>query len=89
MIKHFRNKDRWSYEDGKYVCKLVYHGKDFVVTPGRVETWHKEVEVFLKEKAYTSELGIDWWYESVAIRFDGITRGMIFKVDKWLYEKIF
>lgn len=89
MIKHFKDKDRWSYEDGKYVCKLLYHGKHFVVTPGNVKTWHKDVEKLFKEKAYTSELGIDWWYEPVAKRHKGITRGMIFKVDKWLYNKIF
>ena len=47
------------------------------------------VEKLFKEKAYTSELGIDWWYEPVAKRHKGITRGMIFKVDKWLYNKIF
>ena len=89
MIRQFLDKDRWSYEDGKHVCRLVYYGKDYVITPGRVDEWHKEVESFFKKKAYTSEVGIDWWYESVAIRFDGITRGMVFKVDDWLYKKIF
>ena len=89
MIKQFIDKDKWSYEDGKHVCRILYHGTDFVVTPGDINTWHNEVEAYLKKKAYTSEMGIDWWYESVAIRFDGITRGMIFKVDKWLYERIF
>ena len=89
MIKQFLDKDKWSFENGKHVCRVLYHGENYVVTPGRVETWHKEVESFMKKKAYTSEVDIDWWYEPVAIRFDGITRGMIFKVDKWLYERIF
>lgn len=89
MIKQFRDKDRWSYEDEKYVCRLLYQGTDFVVAPGDVKMWFKDVEKYFKQCAYTSELGIDWWYEPVAKRHKGITRGMIFKVDKWLYNKIF
>jgi hypothetical protein len=69
------------------VCRLLYHGKDFVVTPGNIHFWHKNVERFFKKKAYTSELGIDWWYEPVATRHRGITRGMVFKVDTWLYDQ--
>lgn len=87
MLKHFKEKERWTFKDGKYECKLLFHGQDYVVTPGRVSTWHEEVERYFKQHAYTSELGIDWWYEPVAIRFDGITRGMIFTVDAWLYDK--
>lgn len=89
MISLFQDKDRWSYEDGKHVCKILFHGMDYVVTPGNIHTWHKEIEKFLKKKAYTSELGIDWWYDHVSKRHKGITRGMIIKLDKWLYEKIF
>lgn len=87
MIKQFRDKDKWSFEYGKYVCRILYHGTDFVVAPGDVKMWYKDVERFFKKKAYTSELGIDWWYEPVAKRHEGITRGMIFTVDKWLYDQ--
>lgn len=87
MIKQFRNKDRWSCEDGKYVCRLLYHGDTYAVAPGNVKNWHKDIEKYFKCHAYTSELGIDWWYEPVASRHNGVTRGMIFKLDKWLYEK--
>lgn len=87
MLQQFRDKDRWTYEDGKHVCKLLYHGMDYVVTPGDVKKWHKDVEKYLKQHAYTSEMGIDWWYEPIASRHKGITRGMIFKMDEWLYKK--
>lgn len=89
MIRHFQDKDRWSYEDGKHTCKVLFHGTDYVVTPGDPKIWHKEVEAFLKKRAYTSELNIDWWYSHVAKRHRGITRGIVFKLDDWLYEKIF
>ena len=50
MIKHFKDKDRWSYDDGKFVCKLLYHGTYFVVTPGDINTWHKDVEAYFKKE---------------------------------------
>lgn len=88
MIAFFRDKDRWAFEDGKHVCNLLFHGDTYVVCPGDVKKWHRDVEKYMKHHAYTSELGIDWWYEPVAIRHKGITRGMIFKVDEWLYKKL-
>ena len=88
MLKHFLDKDRWSYEDGKYICKLLFHGDAYVFCPGNVRYWHDDVERFFKQIAYTSELGIDWWYKPVAIRSGGVTRGMILKVDEWLYKKL-
>ena len=89
MIRHFLDKDRWSYQDGKHACTLLFHGDTYVVCPGDVKNWHKAVEEYLKHCAYTSELGIDWWYEPVAKRHKGVTRGIIFKLDTWLWEKIF
>lgn len=89
MIEYIIDRDRWTFENGKYVCKLLFHGDVYVICPGNVNYWHIEVERFFKQKAYTSEIGIDWWYEPVSKRHKGITRGMIFKLDKWLYEKIF
>ena len=88
MLKHFLDAKRWTFEDGKHACRLLFHGDVYVICPGDVQKWHQEVEQFFKQHAYTSELGIDWWYEPVAIRHRGITRGMIFKVDEWLYEKV-
>lgn len=88
MIDYFKDKDRWTYHDGKYICSLLFHGNTYVVSPGDVKNWHKNVEKYLKHCAYTSELGIDWWYQSVAVRHKGVTRGMIFKLDEWLYKKI-
>ena len=89
MLSDFTDKERWAFIDGRYVCRLLYHGMDYVVLPGDIQTWHTTVETFFKQHAYTSELNLDWWYESVSIRHRGVTRGMIFKVDKWLYDKIF
>lgn len=89
MIAHFKDKNRWSFRDERHVCTLLFHGDTYAVSPGNVKTWHKEVEEYLKQRAYTSELGIDWWYEPVANRHRGVTRGMIFKLDEWLYNKIF
>jgi len=89
MLKHFLDNNRWTFKDGKYVCNLLFHGETYVICPGNVNHWHLEVEQYLKHIAYTSEPGIDWWYEPVAIRHRGITRGMIFKVDEWLYTKVF
>ena len=89
MIRHFLDKDRWSYQGEKHVCTLLFHGDTYVVCPGDVKNWHKAVEEYLKQRAYTSEVGIDWWYETVAKRHRGVTRGMIFKLDTWLWEKIF
>ena len=87
MLAHFKDIDRWTFEDGKYVCRLLFHGDAYVICPGDVNYWHNDVEHFFKQKAYTSEIGIDWWYEPVAIRHRGITRGMIFKVDEWLFNQ--
>lgn len=87
MLAYFKDSNRWTFEDGKYACRLLFHGDFYVICPGDVQKWHNEVEHFFKQHAYTSELGIDWWYEPVAIRHRGITRGMIFKVDEWVYKK--
>lgn len=89
MIAYFKDKKRWTHHDGKHVCSLLFHGDTYAVSPGDVKTWHRDVEKYLKHHAYTSELGIDWWYKPVARRHRGVTRGMIFKVDDWLYNKIF
>ena len=48
-----------------------------------------QMERFLKQIAYTSEKGIDWWCTQVAERVGNkVIRGIIFKLDPWLYEKL-
>jgi len=48
-----------------------------------------QMERYLKQIAYTSEKGIDWWCEQVAERVgDRIFRGIILKMDDWLYNKL-
>ena len=48
-----------------------------------------QMERYLKQIAYTSERGIDWWCEQVAERAgDRIFRGVIFKIDDWLFMKM-
>ena len=88
MIAYFKDKERWSIHNGKHVCTLLFHGDTYAVSPGDVKYWQSDVEKYLKHHAYTSELGIDWWYKPVAVRHNGITRGMIFELDHWLYKKI-
>ena len=87
MLNDFRDLDRWSFQNGRHVCRLLFHGEHYAVCPGRVSAWHRDVERFFKHHAYTSEVDIDWNYEHVAVRHNGITRGMIFQVDDWLFQK--
>ena len=74
---------------GQWVKQLIYEGDGICVFPGDPILMEVQMERYLKQVAYTSEKGIDWWCEQVAERVgDRIYRGIIFKMDTWLYEKL-
>ncbi len=57
--------------------------------PGDPILMEVQMERYLKQVAYTSERGIDFWIEQVAERVgDRIYRGIIFRVDDWLFKKL-
>ena len=67
----------------------MYEGKGLCCFPGDPYLMEVQMERFLKQIAYTSERGIDFWIEQVAERVgDRIYRGIIFKLDPWLYRKM-
>ena len=67
----------------------MYDGKGICIFPGDPYLMEVQMERFLKQIAYTSERGIDFWIEHVAERVgDRIYRGVIFKLDDWLYKKL-
>ena len=83
------NLTKWSIRNGKWVKELIYEGEGYCVFPGDPYLMEVQMERFLKQIAYTSERGIDWWCEQVAERVgDRVIRGIIFKMDDWLYQKM-
>ena len=67
----------------------MYEGEGICIFPGDPYLMEVQMERFLKQIAYTSERGIDFWIEQVAERVgDRIYRGVIFKLDDWLYQKM-
>lgn len=87
MMDLFYKKCNWTWNGQRYYNNISFSGNPYVVCPGRVSTWHKDIEMYLKDKAFTSELGIDWSYKYIAER-DGynIKRGIRVEIDKWLYD---
>ena len=83
------NSTKWSIKNGTWVKELIYEGEFYCVFPG--DPWLMEVQMerFLKQIAYTSEKGIDWWCTQVAERVGNkVIRGIIFKMEDWLYKKL-
>ena len=79
----------WSIKSEKWTKQIVYEGKGLCFFPGDPYLMEVQMERFLKQIAYTSERGIDFWIEQVAERVgDRIYRGIIFKLDDWLYKKM-
>jgi hypothetical protein len=67
----------------------VYEGEGICIFPGDPFLMEVQMERYLKQIAFTSERGIDWWCEQVVERVgDSIYRGIIFKIDDWLYKKM-
>lgn len=67
----------------------MYSGEGICIFPGDPYLIEVKMERYLKQIAYTSERGIDWWCEQVAERVgDRIFRGVIFKIDDWLFMKM-
>ena len=68
---------------------MTYSGETYVVFPGDPYKMVDDLERFLKQIAYTSEKDIDWSARQVAERIgDRIIRGVIFKMDDWLYKQM-
>ena len=79
----------WSIKNDKWVKELIYEGDGICVFPGDPILMEVQMERFLKQIAYTSERGIDFWIEQVAERVgDRIYRGIIFKLDNWIFQKM-
>jgi hypothetical protein len=88
MLRLLLNRAGWKYNGLRFTKKVVFTGNMFCVCPGRVNTWHQDIEAFFKRKAYTSELGIDWSYEYITKRsFYRIHRGIYVEVDEWLFQQ--
>lgn len=69
--------------------ELIFEGEGYCIFPGDPYLMEVQFERFLKQIAYTSERGIDFWIEHVAERVgDRIIRGIIFRMDEWLYKKM-
>ncbi len=80
---------KWSINRGRWTKEFVYSGKGICIFPGDPYLMEVQMERYLKQIAYTSEKGIDWWCEQVAERVgDRIFRGIILKMDDWLYNKL-
>ena len=83
------NSTKWSIKNGTWTKQLVYEGDGICIFPGDPYLMEVQMERYLKQIAYTSEKGIDWWCEQVAERVgDRIFRGIILKMDDWLYNKL-
>lgn len=83
------NLTSWSIRNEKWVKELIYEGEGLCIFPGDPYLFEVQMERFLKQIAYTSERGIDYWIEQVAERVGSrIYRGVIFKLDDWLYKKL-
>jgi hypothetical protein len=88
-MENLENSMSWSIRNGKWQKQIVYEGDGLCIFPGDPYLMEVQMERFLKQLAYTSEKGIDWWCEQVAERVgDRIFRGIILKMDDWLYNKL-
>ena len=87
MMDSLCKKCNWGWNGRRYFQQISYTGNPYVVCPGRITTWHSDIETFFKQNVVISELGIDWDYRYIAER-DGytITRGIYVEIDKWLYD---
>lgn len=90
MLCLLKDASLWKYNGTRYVNRIVFTGYLLCVCPGKVSQWYKEIERFFKEKAYTSELDIDWSYYYIAERKNNfICRGIHVEMDTWLFQKCF
>lgn len=87
MLRAFLHPKGWSFDGKVWRKDLVYFGETVCVCPGEPSKWEQVVEAYFKKRAYTSELGIDWWTRPVARLHNGVWRGMRFKLDPWLFER--
>jgi hypothetical protein len=79
----------WRKKNERWTKQIVYEGDGICIFPGDPYLMEVQLERYLKQIAYTSERGIDFWIEQVAERVgDRIFRGVIFKLDPWLYDKM-
>lgn len=87
MLQAFRDEKNWVWNGHRYFVRIVYTGHTYCMCPGNVHLWHLEIEDYLKEKVYTSELGIDWSYTHIAERsgYD-IRRGIRVEMDEDLFR---
>lgn len=87
MMRAFLHRDGWFFDGARWRKDLVYHGDLFAICPGRPNQWDREIEKYLKNIAYTSEKGIDWSSQHVAVIGRGVSRGAIYTMDPWLFER--
>ena len=89
MKRALTQRERWFWNGNRYWQQIVYTGNPVCVCPGRASAWHREIERVFKEKAYTSELGIDWNYKYIAERYGfDITMGIYLEIDEWLLNNL-
>ena len=87
MMRAFLQREGWFFDGEHWRKDLVYHGDVFAVCPGIPNRWDHHIETYLKKIAYTSEKGIDWWSQHVAVIGKGVSRGAIYTMDPWLFER--
>lgn len=82
-------KNMWFFDGKSFVREIICTGNTVCVCPGNAALWHKDIETIFKEKAYTSELYLDWNYKYIIHR-DGyrIKRGIKIYVDEWLFRNL-
>lgn len=83
------HEERWTWNGNRFCQSILFRGNPVCACPGRVSMWHRVIERVFKEKAYTSELGIDWNYRYIAERHGyDITRGIYVEIDDWLLSNL-
>lgn len=87
MLKALLHKDGWVFDGARWSKKLIYHGDTYCICPGRPNQWDSKLNAFFKNKAYTSEKNLDWWSKHIISRDKGVTRGAIYTIDSWLFER--
>lgn len=87
MLNAFLSQEGWTFDGARWRKDLLYHGDTYCICPGRPQRWDKVLNAFFKRNVFTSEQNIDWWSEHVIIRGNGVTRGAIYTVDPWLFER--
>jgi hypothetical protein len=80
---------KWSIKRGRWEAQLIYEGENICFFPGDLFLIEVQFERYLKQIAYTCERDIDFTITQVAERVgQRIFRGIIFRVEDWLFKRL-